>query len=325
MSPTSYLLANDGHGGFNPVPGWLGNSQFPNIPPNRPGMIKDAAWTDVNKDGLPDLILVGEWMPITVLIQQPNHQFMNQTVQLGLEKSSGWWNVIQAVDLDHDGDDDWVVGNLGLNSRLKASVQKPLKMLLGDFDGNGSSDQILIYYNGDKSYPFASRDQLVKQLPYLKKKFLKYSDYRNVTVEDIISVAQQGQSTQLTINELQSVWVRNDRTQCTIIPLPQEAQFSPVEAIHSSDVNADGHADLLVAGNFSAVQTELGPYDAGLGLVLLGDGNGNFKPATPMASGFIVKGEARDIKEVNTSKNEKIYLVSRNNDSLLGFKLIRKK
>jgi hypothetical protein len=260
-------------------------------------------------------------MPITVLIQQPDHQFLNQTAQLGLGSSSGWWNVIRAVDLDHDGDDDWVVGNLGLNSRLTATQQKPLKMLLGDFDGNGSSDQILIYYNGEKSYPFASRDQLVKQLPYLKKKFLKYSDYRNVTVEDIISVAQQGQSAQLSINELQSVWIRNDRTQCKVYPLPEEAQFSPIEAIHTDDFNRDGHADLLVAGNFNAVQTELGPYDAGIGLLLLGDGKGNFKSASPRSSGFIIKGEARDIKEVKTSKNEKIYLVSRNNDSPVGYKL----
>ena len=325
MSPMSYLLINDGHGAFNPFTGWLGQSMFPNMPPNRPGMVKDAAWSDVNKDGLPDLILVGEWMPITVLVQQTNHQFMNQTTQLGLGQSSGWWNVIQAVDLDHDGDDDWVVGNLGLNSRLKATDQKPLKMLLGDFDGNGSSDHILVYYNGEKSYPFASRDQLVKQLPYLKKKFLKYSDYRNVTVEDIISVAQQGQSAELVINELQSVWIRNDRNKFSVFPLPEQAQFAPVEAILSDDFNQDGHADLLLAGNFNAVQTELGPYDASLGLLLLGDSKGNFKPVSSPSSGFIVRGEARDIKEIKTSKNEKIYLVSRNNDCPLGFKLIREK
>jgi hypothetical protein len=288
-------------------------------------MVKDAAWSDVNKDGQPDLILVGEWMPITVLIQQTNHQFVNQTTQLGLGHSSGWWNVIRAVDLDHDGDDDWVVGNLGLNSRLKATEQKPLKMLLGDFDGNGSSDQILVYYNGEKPYPFASRDQLVKQLPYLKKKFLKYSDYRNVTVEDIISIAEQGQSAELAINELQSVWIRNDGNKFSLFPLPEEAQFAPVEAIHSGDFNRDGHADLLLAGNFNAVQTELGPYDASLGLLLLGDGKGKFKPVSSSSSGFIVRGEARDIKEIKTSKNEKIYLVSRNNDCLLGFKLIREK
>lgn len=325
MSPPSYLLANNGHGVFSIVPLWTGQSRFTNVPVNRPGMVKDAAWSDVNKDGLPDLILVGEWMPVTVLLQQPGHQFLNQTTKLGLEKTSGWWNVIHTIDVDQDGDDDWVVGNLGLNSRLTASQSKPLRMLLGDFDGNGSSDQILIYYNGDKSYPFASRDQLVKQLPYLKKKFLKYSDYRNVTVEDILSVAKAEQTAELSIQELQSVLIRNDGNQLSLLPLPAEAQFAPVEAVHSADFNGDGHPDLLVAGNLSAVQTELGPYDASVGLMLLGDGNGNFEALSPMKSGFMVVGESRDIREIRTSKNEKIYLVSRNNEGLIGFKLKQKK
>jgi hypothetical protein len=198
-------------------------------------------------------------------------------------------------------------------------------MVLGDLDGNGSSDQIMLYYNGDKNYPLATRDQLVKQLPYMKKKFLHYSDYRNVKVSDIISQAQKEQTAELAIQELQSAWIRNDGKTFTLIPLPGEVQFSPVEAIEHGDFNGDGKLDLLLAGNFRAVQTELGPYDAGLGCILEGDGQGGWIPVSPMASGFLVPGEARDIKAVKISKNERIYLVSRNNSQLLGFKLNGKK
>ncbi|HTH58084.1 MAG TPA: VCBS repeat-containing protein [Cyclobacteriaceae bacterium] len=320
MSPISYLLINDGAGNFSPNMSWLGASRFPsNMPDNRLGMVKDAVWTDVNKDGLPDLVAVGEWMPITVLIQKENH-FENETNHWGFSKSSGLWNTIIAADFDGDGDDDLVAGNLGLNSRLKANEQKPLRMLVGDLDGNASTDHILIYFNKEKSYPFATRDQLVKQLPYLKKKFLKYKDYRNVTVRDILSPAQEGQSVQLRVDELQSVIARNDGQRFMIGPLPIEAQVSPVKAMYSADVNSDGKLDILLGGNLRAVQTELGPYDASYGLVLLGDGHGQFKSLPPAASGFRIPGEARGILEIRTSKKNNIFLVSRNNETLLGFR-----
>ena len=320
MSPLSFLLVNDGNGNFQPLMSWLGNSQFSNLPHDRTGMVKDAAWADVNKDGLPDLVLVGEWMPITILIQQKNHTFLNQTQAWGLAKTNGMWNTIAEGDFDGDGDIDFAAGNLGLNSRLKASETKPLKMILGDLDGNGSSDHIIVYFNGERSYPFASRDQLVKQLPYLKKKFLKYKDYRDVKVEDIVSPALRNQTTELQIEELQSLILLNNSNGFLIKPMPVEAQLSPIEVIYADDLNNDGFLDLLLAGNLSAVQTELGPYDASMGLVLTGNGKGDFNPVQPMRSGFIVKGEARGIKSVKTLKNERFYLVSRNNDSLLGFK-----
>lgn len=319
MSPVSYLLVNDGKGEFQPHLGWLGDSMFPNMPPNRPGMLKDACWADVNRDGLQDLILVGEWMPVTVLIQNADHRFSNKTNALGLAESRGWWNAIAAADIDRDGDVDFVAGNLGLNSRLKATKDKPLRMILGDLDGNGSSDHILVYYNGERSYPFASRDQLVKQLPYLKKKFLKYSDYRDVTVEDIITPAQKAQTTELKIEELRSVIIRNDGGKFTLWPLPVEAQFAPVESVCFEDVDRDGKLDLLLGGNLSAVQTELGPYDASVGLLLRGDGKGNFETVSPAASGFVVAGEIRAIQPVRLASGEVFYLVSRNNQAVVGF------
>ncbi len=325
MSPPSYLFVNDGNGNFKPDLNWLGQSQFDNMTRVRPGMVKDAAWADVNNDTLLDLILVGEWMPITILIQQPNHSFLNQTTQLALGDTHGWWNRIEGSDFDKDGDIDFVVGNLGLNSRIKASKEKPLNMYLGDFDSNGGSDHILVYYNGDKSYPFTSRDQLIKQLPPLKKKFLHYYDYRNVILEDIITPQQKGNSAEMKVNLLSSVYLKNVKGKFEVIPLPMEAQLFPVYAIKTDDVNNDGFTDVLLAGNFTATQPDFGPYDAGLGLVLLGNGKGNWRSLTPSESGFVVEGEARDIRSIKNSKNQRIYLVSRNNDSVLGFNLNIKK
>ena len=322
MSPVSFLLQNNGHGVFNFNPSWLGQSTFDNPTRVRPGMVKDAAWLDINKDGLQDLILVGEWMPVTVLIQQKDHRFLNQTAAYGLDNSNGWWNTCEVGDFDGDGDTDVILGNLGFNARIRASAEKPLSMYLGDFDSNGGSDHIMVYFNGDKSYPFASRDQLVKQIPSLKKKFVHYSNYRDVKLEDIITPLQKGNSALMQVKQLASVFLKNDSGRFTMIPLPMEAQYFPIYGIRPTDLNSDGNLDVLLTGNISATQPEFGSYDAGVGLVLLGDGKGNFKPMRPDQSGFITLGEGRDIsvmKEANT--NDVVYLVSRNNQTLLTFKI----
>jgi len=320
MSPVSFLLQNDGKGNFTYDPSWLGSSTFDNPTRVRPGMVKDATWIDVNKDGLQDLILVGEWMPITILIQQQNHRFLNQTNTYGLANTKGWWNSIEMGDFDNDGDADLILGNLGLNSRVKATPDKPLSMYLGDFDSNGGSDHIMVYFNGDSSYPFASRDQLVKQIPAFKKKFLRYKDYRDVKLEDIITPDQKGNSAVMKVEELRSVLVRNDSGKFHVAALPVEAQYFPVYGMEVNDLNLDGNLDVLLTGNLSATQPDFGSYDAGFGLVLLGDGNANFTAMRPDQSGFVTRGEGRDIailKQANS--NDLLYLVARNNDRVLTF------
>lgn len=320
MSPVSYLCANDGSGKFTHQPAWLGQSRFDNPTVVRPGMVKDAVWTDVNKDNLPDLVLVGEWMPITVLLQQPDHTFRNATNEYGLQKTSGWWNSIEAHDFDSDGDEDLVAGNLGWNSRIKASQEKPLQMYLGDFDSNGGSDHIMVYYNGDKSYPFVSRDELVRQIPSLKKKFLNYRDYRNVKLEDIVTPQQAGNSALMQVKDFSSVYLQHNGSSFKPVPLPFEAQLFPVFAIYVDDVDMDGFDDMLLTGNLTATQPEFGPYDAGLGLFLKGNGKGGFAALSPMASGFVVRGEGREIRQLKNPRGEKVYLVSRNNDTVKAFK-----
>ena len=319
MSPMSFLLDNNGQGMFTPNMQWLGTSQFDNPTKVRPGMIKDAVWTKVNQDDLIDLILVGEWMPITILIQQPNHTFKNGTEEYKLQNTRGWWNTIVASDMDGDGDDDWVAGNFGLNSRLTATSNKPLKMYLGDFDSNQGSDHILVYYNGEKSYPFASRDQLVKQIPSFKKKFLYYKDYRDVKLEDIVTPVQQGNSAVMQVDLLESVYLQNTGNGITLSKLPLEAQMSPIFSICVDDVDLDGKPDMIMGGNLSAAQPDLGPYDASLGLLLLGDGKNNWRYIPPMESGLLIEGEVRDIEKIKMGDKSTNYFVTRNGKSMVGY------
>jgi enediyne biosynthesis protein E4 len=321
MSPVSYLLDNNGEGFFTPNVRWLGKSQFDNPTIVRPGMVKDAVWTKVNSDDLIDLILVGEWMPITILIQQPDHTFQNQTQEYQLQATRGWWNSIAAADFDSDGDEDWMVGNFGLNSRLRASESKPLLMYLGDFDSNGGSDHILVYYNGNKNYPFASRDQLVKQLPSLKKKFLHYEDYRNVNLDDIITPLQKGNSAMMRADILESVYLENTDDGIKLSKLPIEAQVAPIFSICPDDINNDGFLDVLLGGNLSVTQPDLGPYDASQGLVMLGDGRHGWNPMPAMQSGLVVQGDVSDIKRVKHSSGKFIYLITRNNQLVTGYQL----
>ncbi len=320
LSPTSYLLENTGAGKFKILPDWLGSSTFDNVTRVKPGMVKDAVWSDINKDGLPDLILVGTWMPLTILIQQPDHKFKNQTRQYGLMDTRGWWNTIVSSDVDHDGDEDFIAGNLGLNSRVSASRQKPLSLYLGDFDSNGSSDHIMVYYNGDEAYPFVTRDQLVKQIPSMKKKFLHYRDYRNVNLQDIITPAQEGNSSILQADEFRSVVLINDLKKFTIQPLPSEAQLFPVCSILTDDFDQDGIMDLILAGNYIDVQPELGPYDAGYGVMLKGGLDGKFTGLTPRNSGLLISGEVRGIQKVSGANGQKNLLIARNNNRVLAYK-----
>ncbi|MEX2233046.1 MAG: VCBS repeat-containing protein, partial [Cyclobacteriaceae bacterium] len=316
ISPGSYILINNGKGLFT-----NGSSMLPggkDDDAGYPGMVTDAVWSDLNQDGKPDLIVVGEWMPVTILIQDVKGTFQNKTHEYGLGKTNGWWNTITASDFDKDGDMDFAVGNLGLNSRLKAGTHEPVSLYVGDIDNNGGIDHILACYNQGERYPFISRDQLVRQVPSLKRTFLKYSNFRNVILEDIIPTKDTGKYVVNNAFIFASVYLENTRNgKFSIAQLPVEAQMFPVFSFSEGDFNDDGHTDILAVGNLYAVQPEFGRYDAGYGLMMLGDGKGNFRSLSQQSSGFVVKGEGRDIQYLVNSIGKKIYLVSRNNDGLL--------
>ena len=307
-----YLLNNDGKGNFTDVSSQIAPA-LQNV-----GMITDATFADVDGDHDEDLLVVGEYMPIKVFINDGG-KFSDQTYLSGLEKSNGWWNRLESADLDNDGDIDFVVGNHGLNSRFRASVEKPVSMYVNDFDQNGTIEQLVCTYNGDSSYPMALRHDLVSQIPALKKKYLKYENYKNQTVTDIFTPEQMKSAVRLDAYILStSILINDGLGRFTVKALPVEAQFSPVYGIEIADFNVDGNQDILLGGNFHKTKPEVGRYDASYGLLLAGDGKGNFEPRSAAESGIRIDGEVRDIISISSAK-KRLILVSRNNDSIVTY------
>jgi len=302
-----YILQNNGKGVFTDV--------TDKIAPvlKEAGMITDAKWFDYDKDGKPDLVITGEYMPVRIFHNE-NGQLKEVTAAAGLQNSNGWWNRLVIADIDGDGYPDIVAGNHGLNSRFTCSEKKPVSMYVSDFDDNGSVEQVITCYNGDKAYPMALRHDLVGVLPYLKKKYLKYDSYKEQTIEDIFSKEQLAKAIKLEAKEMRSSVLMNNRNGTfTMKALPMEAQFSTVYGITVKDYDGDGKQDILLGGNFYQSKPEVGIYDASYGLLLKGDGKGNFAPVHADQSGFFLKGAVRDMITVK-SKKKNLVIVARNND-----------
>jgi hypothetical protein len=303
-----YVLQNNGKGSFTDVTEQIAPAL------KEAGMITDAKWFDYDKDGKPDLVVTGEYMPVRIFHNENGKQLKETTTAAGLQNSSGWWNRIVIADINGDGYDDIIAGNHGLNSRFKCSDNKPVSMYVSDFDENGSVEQIITCYNGDKAYPMALRHDLVAVLPYLKKKYLKYDSYKEQTIEDIFTKEQLAKAVKLEAKEMRSsVIINNKNGTFTLKPLPTEAQFSTVRGISVADYDGDGKADILLGGNFYQSKPEAGIYDASYGLLLKGDGIGNFKPVSASQSGFFIKGAVRDIMNIK-SKKKNLVIVARNNE-----------
>lgn len=314
MPVSGRILNNDGRGRFSDITDRIATT-MKNI-----GMVTDAQWADVDGDGDEDLLVSGEWMSLKLFINQRG-RFEDKTLESRLEETHGWWNTIEKGDLDNDGDIDFVAGNHGLNSRFKGSLEKPANMYVNDFDGNGSIEQIITTFDGDKAYPMVLRHDLVIQIQSLKKKYLKYEAYKDQTIEDIFSKRELKNAVVLKSYEFQnSVILNNGNGTFTVLHLPVEAQVSPVYAIHIEDLNNDGFADALLGGNFYRAKPETGRYDASQGLLMLGDGTGFFEPIHPAYSGWKIEGEIRDIAGLSGG-NTKFFLVARNNDSLKVFSM----
>lgn len=312
QAPESKLLINDGKGKFTDATSTLA-PELKNI-----GMVTDAVWMDLNQDGNDDLILVGEWMPIKVFINLDGKLTDHSSTYVNFA-SKGWWNSIHTDDMDGDGDLDIIVGNLGLNAQFRASEKEPLSLYYKDFDANGSIDPIFCYYIDGVSYPAASRDDLTEQLPMLKNKFLHYKTYSTATINDLFSPEVLKDTPLLTTNLLKTIYLENRGAEgLKPIELPIEAQYSPVYAIKSMDVNNDNKKDLILAGNNIWTRLKFGQYTANHGTVLLGDGKGGFNYMPQRESGLKIRGDVRSVEVL--SNNSKKSLVFGLNDS--GLKLV---
>jgi hypothetical protein len=275
-------------------------------------MIQSAVWIDINHDKFPELITAGEWMTPTLWLNTEG--VLKEQTNTGLDSLFGWWNCLAKGDLDNDGDEDIVAGNFGENIRFAVSEKTPLKLFVSDLDNNGRLEPIMSY----NDRPVPTRDQLLKQVPALEKRYPTYASYADATINQIVTGKVLDERTITTtascyfINAGNGKFIRKQ--------LPMEAQWFPIFSIKITDVNGDGKNDIFLAGNLHGVPAELATANDGYGLLLTGNGDGNFAAQSPAASGFIVKGEARDIQSLTSFKKEQFYLVTRNNDSLLVFK-----
>ena len=321
----SYLLRNDG---VARVETRFQTDQFPHFTDvtdqlapglGRAGLICAALWTDVDDDTWPDLMLAGEFMPITIFKNQQGKRFTPiQTPELA--KAVGFWNSLTAGDFDNDGDMDYVAGNLGLNSRLQASADQPVSIYAADYDKNGTLDPILSVFNSGVEYPFHPRDVLTDQIPSFKKKMTSYAAYGQTTLSSLLSADEQKQAIVKRATYLSSAYIENRAGTLTLHNLPIEAQFSPVFGNSATDLNHDGNLDILLVGNDYATEVLSGWQDAGLGLCLLGDGKGHFKSLMPANAGFVVDGDAKSLSTILLANGQLYYLATQNNGPLRVFK-----
>ncbi|MCB0669332.1 MAG: VCBS repeat-containing protein, partial [Saprospiraceae bacterium] len=311
---SGYLWANDGQGNFEDV----SDKVAPGL--KQIGLITDAEWKDLDGDGLLDLVVVGEWMPVSIFRNDGRHLALS--TDSGLQDAKGLWNCIRIADMDSDGKPDLVLGNHGLNTRLKASYEKPITLYINDFDNNRTPEQIITMYNGEQAYPLTRRTDLVMQMPVLKKKYLYFSDYEEQTIDEILDEKALKTAAKVEVtNTASSIAWNQGNGRFSLESLPTEAQFAPVYALLIGDFDADHRPDILLGGNFYRSKPEIGMYDASYGLVLKGQESRGFLPLSSQQSGINVQGEVRDLQSISW-RNNQIILIARNNDSLVALKII---
>ncbi|HEX7980813.1 MAG TPA: VCBS repeat-containing protein, partial [Gemmatimonadaceae bacterium] len=309
VSPKSHLLKNDGTGRFTDVTA----ERAPAL--SEAGMVTSCTWVDYDGDGHLDLVVVGEWMPVRVFHNE-NGQLVERTAQVGLAGSEGWWNTVSVADVDADGHPDLVLGNLGLNSTITASKEKPAKLYLGNFAGDSNVIAIPTLAQADGDHVIAGRDELLRAIPAWRERFPSYASFGEGLIDKVVPAEQLKAARTLRANTFASAIARNDGKRFLLEPLPIAAQLAPVNAAVAADFDHDGHLDLLLGGNFFGVPPAQGRYDASHGVLLRGDGHGRFVPMDALHSGLEIDGQIRRMREVRTP-NGPLVAVARNNDRLL--------
>lgn len=313
-SPRSYLLVNNGKGIFKDVT----VQQAPNL--REAGMITEAIWSDIDRDGDQDLTVVGDWMPIKMFINQAGKL---TELDNDLKQFTGFWSGLTSGDFDRDGDIDFVVGNLGTNTKLRKTLDGQLKMYIKDIDKNDTKEHIIGYGHGDDWYPINSKDELGKQIPsIINKKFTNYKQFAGKSLKELFADGELEGAEEKLVNTFESVYVENIGSgKFKISALPSLAQISKIMVLRTEDVDKDGKLDVIIGGNFDGASMYQARYDAFFGLILKGDGKGHFKALIPTDTGLLFDGDVRDIKTVRTPKGP-LYFVSRNNDHMQLFRKI---
>jgi hypothetical protein len=313
LPPRSYLLINDGRGKFRDVTHEMDKKLL------KPGMVSDAVFTDLDQNNEPDLVLVGEWMKITIFLNEKG--VFRESESNGLEKSHGWWNTVIADDFDGDGDTDLVAGNMGMNNAFNASSTDPVKLFYGDIDKNGKIDPIMTYAINGVRIPAFSRDELLSQVNSFTSKFPNYSTFAKVQEKDLFSVLDIIDYDSLIASCFYSSLFLNDgQGKFKTMSLPVEAQFSPVYSIHSMNINNDDIPDIILGGNQSNTRVSTGKFDALYGLILIGKGNGQFTTMDPVTSGLKVTGDVRAITEFDNQNGNIVIFVLNNGEPVVYMK-----
>ncbi len=316
FAPQSFLLKNTGHGYFEDGT----QSICPEL--KKIGMVTSALWTDFDSDGWLDLIVTGEWMPVTFF---KNKKGVLKLVEGNKEinKSTGWWQSIAEGDFDNDGDMDYIAGNWGLNNYYNVSEKYPLSVYAKDFDNNGSVEPILSYYLNGKEYSIANRDQITSVMPSFKKKFESYTKFAESDFNEIFSSEDLKGALILRASTLNSVYIENQGADIFAFhSLPIQAQFSPIRAIVVNDFDVDGNLDILMSGNSNSPDFVTGRQDASNGLVLKGNGKGHFTALTESKSGISIHGDARSMLRIKL-KNGDAIISAVNEGALQVFQLAR--
>lgn len=322
---SSYIFRNDtkdGHIQFTDVTATVAKDLV-NI-----GLVCDGLWTDFDNDGWPDLVLAGEWMPVTFLKNEKGI-FTNVTASSGISDHTGWWNSLVAGDFDNDGDMDYIVGNMGQNSFYKASPLYPARVYAGDFDKNGIYDMIPSLYLPDrdgmmKEFPAESRDDLLRQMTSMRKKFPDYKTYAVATMDQVLSPEERKGALILQANEFRTCLLRNDGNgRFTCIPLPVEAQLSVINGMVAEDFDGDGKLDVVLSGNDYGTEPSVGRYDALSGLYLRGDGKGNFVSQPILKSGLFLPGNEKALVKLRSADGNYLLAASQNKGPLQVFELKR--
>lgn len=316
MAAKSYLLRNDNEKGqvkFTDVA-----TEIPGL--KEVGLVTSALFSDYDNDGFQDLIVTGEWMPITIF-KNTGNGFENRTVTSGLADTHGWWNSLTTGDFDNDGDIDFIAGNLGLNTPLRANETEPLCVYAKDFDGNGRIDPIMCYYLEGENYIAHSRDNLIEQISAMRVRFKTYTEYGNTPFSNSFTKAELSDAYITKSKTFASSYIENDgKGKFSIRPLPVLAQIAPMFGAIVDDFNDDGNLDFLMVGNSDAAEISVGNYDACKGLYMSGDGSGNFIFESNGTNGFTVDSDAKGAAILVDVSLSPVYLITSNNDRLKAFR-----